>query len=792
MQFLRDIPIRRKLLWVTLITCGAALALACTALFWFQSLNFRRSFVAELRSLGAVVAQNSAAPLAFDDSKSAEEVLSALRVRPHIISAAVIDADGKLLASFGTGLASGEALAALPVGEVLFEGGDARLVLPILVQDAAPGRLQLRANYRDLYGELLSLYGLVLAAVLAGSLVVILLVSAAMQGIITRPIAGLVETARKISEREDYSTRAIETGKDEVGLLTRTFNQMLEQIESRDHRLRESRQRYEVAVMGSSDGLWDWDLVSRAVYYSPRWKSMLGHSEAGVRNELSEWEDRLHPDDREETKDKVRKYLAGGLPTFEIEFRMRHKDGSYRWILCRGAALRDASGKPVRFAGSHTDITERKKAEEEIRVARKKFESLVNSIHGIVWEADPGTRQMLFVSDHAEQMLGYPPRAWLEEQGFWEGMLHDEDRGVAMEAREQGIAARKPYQHEYRVRAADGRTVWLRENVSVELDGDRPVRLRGVALDITEQKLAAEQISRMQRELVEASRMAGMAEVATGVLHNVGNVLNSVNVSATLIVEEIRRSKTASFVKAVRLLREHGDDAGEFLSRDPKGRQLPAFFAALADQLSREQALLGREAQGLQENIEHIKQIVNMQQSYAKVSGAREQLRPQELVEDAWRIARSGLERHQIKVVREYEVVPPLIVDRHLALQILVNLFNNAKHALEHRLEGRRLTLRIQGSGNGVRIEVADNGVGIARENLTRIFRLGFTTKANGHGFGLHSGANSARQMGGSLNVRSDGPGMGATFILELPHGADEGRHSAGDSGQPTGVGRAA
>ena len=216
--------------------------------------------------------------------------------------------------------------------------------------------------------------------------------------------------------------------------------------------------------------------------------------------------------------------------------RARHKDGDYRWILSRGAALRNEQNKAVRFAGSHTDITERKRAEEEIRRARQKFESLVNSIHGIVWEADPVTFQMTFISDQVETMLGYPARRWLEEPQFRENSIHPEDRSPTIEACKRGIAAGKPYQIEFRFIAADGRTVWLRESVSVELEGSMegsiPVRVRGLAIDITEQKLAAEQIVRMQRELVDASRQAGMAEVATGVLHNVGNVLNSVNVSA--------------------------------------------------------------------------------------------------------------------------------------------------------------------------------------------------------------------------------------------------------------------
>ena len=769
MQRLSDLPIKRKLLFGTLAICIAALALAFTALFWFQSVTFRKGFAAELESLGAIIAHNSAAPLAFDDKKSALEVLAALKVKPHITSASVFDGDGKLFANWGPENPAPQAAQQRKAPGVTFDQGYAGISLPIRLEDARSGRLELRARFADEYRELLSLYAAVLVTVLIGSLVVIFLLSSALQRLITGPIIALADVARNISEKEDYSARAREGGRDEVGLLTRTFNRMLEQIQSRDSRLQESQQRYEVAVLGSSDGLWDWDLVTNAVYFSPRWKSMLGYADGELQNSFDTFRGLLHPDDVQRVLAMVEAYLGGSEAAYEVEFRARHKDGDYRWILTRGAALRNEQGKAVRFAGSHTDITERKRAEEEIRLARVKFESLVNSIHGIVWEADPATFQMTFISDQVETMLGFPARRWLEEPQFWENSLHPEDRIATIEACKRGIAGGKPYQLEFRSIAADGRTVWLRESVSVEREGDRPVRVRGLAIDITEQKLAAEQIVRMQRELVDASRMAGMAEVATGVLHNVGNVLNSVNVSATLVMDQVRKSKTASLAKAVALLREHKDDVGEFLTNDPKGKQLPAFFEGLSEQLTREQAALATETQSLQQNIEHIKQIVSMQQSFAKVSGARENLAPHELVEDALRISSGALSRHHIEVVREFETVPPVLVDRHLVLQILVNLVSNAKHALDHRNKGRRLTLRVKVGERGVRVEVTDNGAGIVPENLTRIFQHGFTTKKTGHGFGLHSGANAAKEMGGSLTVQSDGPGTGATFILELP-----------------------
>lgn len=160
-----------------------------------------------------------------------------------------------------------------------------------------------------------------------------------------------------------------------------------------------------------------------------------------------------------------------------------------------------------------------------------------------------------------------------------------------------------------------------------------------------------------------------------------------------------------------------------------------------------------------------------MQQSYARVSGVLERVPVVELLEDAIQINFAAFQRHEIRLVREFGPVPPVLVDRHKVLQVLINLLRNAKYALgESKAPEKRLTISLGMNGNSrVKISVQDNGVGIPPENLTRIFAHGFTTKKQGHGFGLHSGALAAKEMGGSLHAQSEGPGRGATFILELP-----------------------
>jgi C4-dicarboxylate-specific signal transduction histidine kinase len=288
--------------------------------------------------------------------------------------------------------------------------------------------------------------------------------------------------------------------------------------------------------------------------------------------------------------------------------------------------------------------------------------------------------------------------------------------------------------------------------------------------EVTEHTQAQAELERVHRQLVEASRQAGMAEIATNVLHNVGNVLNSVNVSAILASDLAQKSKADGLGRVVALMREHAHDLGEFIASDPRGKHLPVHLGHLADHLKTEQAAIVKELDSLRSNIEHIKDIVAMQQSYAKVAGVHEIVAVVDLLEDSLRMNTGALARHGVDVVRDFEGQPLVNIDKHKVLQILVNLVRNAKYACsESGLPGRRVTLSVRSANGLARIVVADNGVGIAPENLTRIFSHGFTTRADGHGFGLHSGALAARELGGTLSVHSDGVGRGASFSLELP-----------------------
>jgi signal transduction histidine kinase len=268
--------------------------------------------------------------------------------------------------------------------------------------------------------------------------------------------------------------------------------------------------------------------------------------------------------------------------------------------------------------------------------------------------------------------------------------------------------------------------------------------------------------------------------VATGVLHNVGNVLNSVNISAGVVAERVRGSKVQALGKVAGMLRERRADLGTFLTADHKGKVLPDYLLQLSELMSREQDEMLGELTRLADSIVHIKQVVAAQQSYARSSDVVEQFELRDVLEEAVRLSAEAFGRHGIDVVRELEACPPITADRHKVLQILVNLLSNAKDALRDQPAGapRTITVRLgtakaaggsEVGGGAVRVSVADTGVGINPADLPKLFRYGFTTRADGHGFGLHFSANAARQMKGGLTAHSDGPGRGATFTFEIP-----------------------
>lgn len=321
----------------------------------------------------------------------------------------------------------------------------------------------------------------------------------------------------------------------------------------------------------------------------------------------------------------------------------------------------------------------------------------------------------------------------------------------------------------------------------VELFSDRNVAPDEVVLDIVaqlgiilgrvfERHRASEEKDALNKKLIVTSRQAGMAEVASGVLHNVGNALNGITVSSTLLQEALNKTSIGGVSKAAQLLNEHADDLGSFFSTDPRAKKILPYLNTLFEQLQKEQKLYNTEMLSLTEHVKYVKSIIHRQQLYANPNTIRESVQLAALVDDALKMNSLFECSRHINVVRDYEDLPTMILDKQNVIQILNNLLGNAKHAICGNISNPSIIVstRLSDNSKSVTLTVQDNGCGIPIDKQAFIFQFGFTTKKNGHGFGLHTSANAAKNMGGNLAFTSDGEGAGTTFTLSIPYEAAE------------------
>lgn len=476
--------------------------------------------------------------------------------------------------------------------------------------------------------------------------------------------------------------------------------------------------------------------------------------------------------------------------------RETHNDGGVTWALTTKLPWRDRSGTIIGTFGISKDVTLLKEAEARLAHERELFHALVEHLPDAIYFKDHESRfiklsrskveraRKFLLQRHraangpnqTEQLAPHLLDAGACEQ-FLVGktdfeLMDPADAQRSIEQERQIMASGNPMIGQLESKNEDGKTIWLLTTKMPWHDKDgNIIGTFGLTREVTEIKEAELKLEESHRRLSHLARMAGMAEVATDILHNVGNVLNSVNVSCCVLSERLQVAPAANLARIPEILRQQAGRIDDFLTNDPKGKKIPAYLETLAAAIEEQRTFAVTELDQLRKNINHIKQIVVMQQDYAKVAGVEESVEVTELIDDALRLNASALDRHQVQIKRDIEPVPPLLVDKHKALQILVNLVSNAKYATSAaERPDKVVTIRVRAAApNRIQIQVMDNGVGIAPEHLNRIFNHGFTTRRDGHGFGLHSGAITAQDLGGSLTVSSDGLGTGATFTLELP-----------------------
>ena len=680
MRLLRDLPIRRKLISIIMLTSVAAVALACGVFIAYEQFTFRAALVREYAILADLFGDNLAPGLTFDDPVSVAKMLKPLSAHPHVLAAAVYDKGGKRVATYERTPAAGQFGWPAPQPEPgsTFQPDRLDTFQPISLAGETIGTLYLAADLSALQERRLRYVQLGGLALLMSGLVAFWF-ARRLQRVISVPVSALAETASQVAFEQNYALRAVKHGPDELGHLVDQFNEMLARIQQQAGALQDANLNLEKRVAERTGEL------QREVGERQQAEANVRKSEAQLNTVIDN--------------------LTEGLIIATLDGHLLH------W---NQTALRQHG---------YASVAEARERLEEFR-SLYVFTTLSGAT--VPFDQWPLVRIM-----RGEKVRGY--ELCIRRLGTeWERIFS--------------------YAGEI-VQPASGEALAF---VTIS--------------DITERKRAEAELAGLHKQLVSTSRRAGMAEVATSVLHNVGNVLNSVSVSAEVVSGKVRQLRAGGLKSAAQLLREHAHDLPAFLTADPRGRELPDYLVRLAEQLGEPQHGILQELERLRKNLDHIKEIVAMQQSHARGTGVWEKLSVAELVEDALRINAAGFDRHQVRLVQEFSPVPPLVTDRHKVLQILVNLVSNAKFALSGTDGEKRLLVRVSAPGaDAVKIEVLDNGAGIAPENLTRIFQHGFTTRKDGHGFGLHSGALAAKELGGRLTVQSEGVGRGALFTLTLP-----------------------
>jgi len=444
------------------------------------------------------------------------------------------------------------------------------------------------------------------------------------------------------------------------------------------------------------------------------------------------------------------------------------KDGRRYWVGMKIEPFRDADGVVDGFMATQAEITLRQETLQALEQSTRRFNLATRAARVGVFERDSNF-EFVWWSDMMWEIFGQPRTTYTPSYQAWMALIHPHDRErIRMELQQLREGANAVNLH-YMIVRPDGEIRHI-ESICAPADSQNGIvkRIGGIVLDVTERVQAEAREQELQFQLRESSHRAGMAEVVTGVLHNVGNVLNSLMTANTTARRDLKDLRLDRLEQATAQLRTHRDSLASFLTHDERGRHLPEYLPTLSAHIAANSRAIETELERTEQLLHHLSDIVSAQQDMARLGGQRESLRLNELVETALLLHAAELSR--IQVVREYQELPPILTDRHKLLQIVVNLISNARDAVQEGSSGdRRILVKLDRDEDHVRLTIEDSGIGMSPEVLAQLWRFGFTTKKHGHGYGLHNCANAAVEIGATLTAHSDGLGLGSRFVLRLP-----------------------
>lgn len=421
------------------------------------------------------------------------------------------------------------------------------------------------------------------------------------------------------------------------------------------------------------------------------------------------------------------------------------------------------------------DITAQRELIHQINNLNAQLENAQHVAHLGSWRLD-WERKKLELSKELRLLMGFKKTDKIIDYAIFLDMVHPNDRTIVENIFQQSLLTGEKFSLEIRVKAIGGQYRWGYVVSSPEYGTSFPSRyLSGIAMDITKKKHNEQKIDELNRKILQYARKSGRADVATSMLHNVGNILNTINVSSNILKEIISSQNFVDFFNVCSMLSDNIENIEKFLLLDDKGKLIPNYLAVLSAALVKSYNIACSEIENINIGVEHVRDILTTQHAFSKVTNVNEPVQLKYVIEQILKIFSEQLSSHAINVVEKYEDVPMVSLDRIKLEQILANLIKNAEESIVSNTNpsgAREITVTLKkstSSKNMLSIEIKDNGGGISNENLTNIFAYGYTTKNSGQGIGLHNSALAASEMGGALSVSSDGAGCGALFILELP-----------------------
>lgn len=496
--------------------------------------------------------------------------------------------------------------------------------------------------------------------------------------------------------------------------------------------LRLSHERFVLAVEGSSDGLWDWDIVTNKVYFSPRYKTMLGYAEDEIENSLASWERLMHPEDLPIARKRVKDYHDGRIPVYELEHRLRRKDGTYRWILARGALLRGANGEPLRMSGFHTDIDARKHMEEALRESEQRFRQVAENIREVIWLSDVSKNRVIYVSPGYELVWGRSCRSLYDSPRTWLEALHPEDRERVMAAALSKQAC-GDYDETYRILRPDGEVRWIRDRAFPVRDANGAVyRVAGLAEDVTDRRRLDEDL-RAARDAALASDKA-KSEFLANISHEMRTPLNAICGMCELMM----------------------------------GQGLPEPHAARAK-------LAHAAVNVLTTTIDDLLDL-------SKIEAGRMTLDPKptdvrRILEETFSLMKAAAPAKGLEMTIDIAgPLPPLLsIDPLRLRQVVTNLLNNALKFTEKGSVSLSVSTEPVGDKEVfLNVSVRDTGIGIAPEVQSRLFQpftqadASTTRRYGGTGLGLAISRRLVEAMGGVIGLESS-PGDGSLFWFRIP-----------------------